>query len=159
MATVLDVARYIVEKRGPLSAMKLQKLCYYSQAWALVWDEGVPLFDEDFEAWAFGPVAPTLYACHRGVAQVASDLLAEGDTTKLNEQQVETIDAVLEAYGDKSAHWLSELTHSEKPWKDARDGRPPGAFGQDRISKAAMQQYYDSLTSQEADPVRDLPSD
>ena len=44
MADVQDVARYIVERGGPMTTMKLQKLAYYSQAWHLVWD-GVPLFD------------------------------------------------------------------------------------------------------------------
>lgn len=36
MASVFDVAAYVLEKMGPMSAMKLQKLVYYSQAWALV---------------------------------------------------------------------------------------------------------------------------
>lgn len=44
MANVLDVAAYVLAKRGPMTAMKLQKLVYYSQAWHLVWDEE-PLFD------------------------------------------------------------------------------------------------------------------
>lgn len=47
MANVFDTAKYILEKSGKMSTMKLQKLCYYSQAWALVWDDA-PLFDEDF---------------------------------------------------------------------------------------------------------------
>ena len=51
MANVFDTAKYILEKSGKMSTMKLQKLCYYSQAWALVWDDA-PLFDEDFQAWA-----------------------------------------------------------------------------------------------------------
>ena len=55
MANVFDTAKYILEKSGKMSTMKLQKLCYYSQAWALVWDDA-PLFDEDFQAWANGPV-------------------------------------------------------------------------------------------------------
>ena len=45
MANVFDVAKYILEKLGTLSTMKLQKLCYYCQAWSLVWDD-TPLFDE-----------------------------------------------------------------------------------------------------------------
>lgn len=44
MANVFDTAKYILEFRGKMSTMKLQKLCYYSQAWALVWDDA-PLFD------------------------------------------------------------------------------------------------------------------
>ena len=53
MGSVFDTAKYILEKCGTMSTMKLQKLCYYSQAWSLVWDDA-PLFDEDFEAWAMG---------------------------------------------------------------------------------------------------------
>lgn len=32
MASVLDVAAYILAQQGEMTAMKLQKLCYYSQA-------------------------------------------------------------------------------------------------------------------------------
>ncbi len=49
MANVFDVAKYILEKTGTISTWKLQKLCYYSQAWELAWT-GNPLFEEDFEA-------------------------------------------------------------------------------------------------------------
>jgi uncharacterized phage-associated protein len=43
--------------------MKLQKLVYYAQAWALVWDDE-PIFDEEIEAWANGPVVRGLYEAH-----------------------------------------------------------------------------------------------
>ena len=62
-ATVFDVAKYIAEKTGELTAMKLQKLVYYAEAWNLAWD-GEPLFSENFEAWANGPVVPELYQRH-----------------------------------------------------------------------------------------------
>ena len=39
MANVHDVAVYILQKRGKMSAMKLQKLVYYSRAWHLVWED------------------------------------------------------------------------------------------------------------------------
>ena len=39
MLTVFDVASYILKKSGKMTTMKLQKLIYYSQAWALVWYE------------------------------------------------------------------------------------------------------------------------
>ena len=65
MATVFDVAKYILEKSGEMSTMKLQKLCYYSQAWSLVWDDS-PIFMEDFQAWANGPVCPSLFRFSQG---------------------------------------------------------------------------------------------
>mgnify|MGYP001247259517 CR=1 FL=1 len=39
MVSVFDVASYILQKQGPMTTMKLQKLVYYCQAWSLVWNE------------------------------------------------------------------------------------------------------------------------
>ena len=65
MANIFDTAKYILQKYDHLSTMKLQKLCYYAQAWSLVWDDE-PLFNEDFQAWANGPVCPDLFDLHHG---------------------------------------------------------------------------------------------
>lgn len=142
MANAYDVAAYILEKNGPMSAMKLQKLVYYSQAWSLVWDE-VALFPERTEAWANGPVVSALYSCHKGQFQV--EKLPYGDPVVLTPTQRETIDSVLSFYGDKPGQWLSELTHSEDPWKNAREGCAPGQYCTREITPAAMAEYYGSL--------------
>jgi len=143
MATVFDVARYILERQGSMSAMKLQKLCYYSQAWSLVWDDA-PLFDEDFEAWANGPVCPELYRVTRGQFKVeAKD--EPGDSSVLSNNQKETINIVLSHYGSHDAQWLSRLTHLEEPWNRAREGIPAGAGCSNIISKESMAEYYGSL--------------
>ncbi|MGH7905267.1 MAG: Panacea domain-containing protein, partial [Candidatus Binataceae bacterium] len=76
-----DVAAHILGKIGPISAMKLQKLVYYSQAWSLVWDEK-PLFRDRIEAWASGPVVPNLYRKHRGKFEVAN--WPSGDPSRLS---------------------------------------------------------------------------
>lgn len=142
LATVFDVARYILEQRGPMTAMKLQKLVYYSQAWSLVWDER-PLFNETIAAWANGPVCPDLYRAHAGNFMVSQ--LSRGDVSELDHVAIETIDAILEAYGEKESQWLSDLTHSERPWMDARGDTPPGDRCYNEISHAAMAEYYSSL--------------
>jgi uncharacterized phage-associated protein len=61
----IDVADYILKHLGSMTAMKLEKLVYYSQVWSLVWTER-ELFRERIEAWANGPVIPSLYRLHRG---------------------------------------------------------------------------------------------
>lgn len=142
MASVYDVAAYILSQRGPMTAMKLQKLVYYSQAWSLVWDEQ-PLFQERIEAWAHGPVVPALYDAHKGSFKLSE--LASGDANSLTSDEQETIDAVLEYYGDKTSQWLSDLTHKEDPWLDARADLPPGRRGNNEITHAAMMEYYSSL--------------
>jgi len=149
MADVFDVAKYILEKQGSMTTMKLQKLVYYSQAWSLVWDEK-PLFGEEIQAWASGPVVRDLYNYHRGVYLIPG--IQKGNVDNLTKEQRETIDAVLEAYGDKSAQWLSDLTHMEKPWNEAREGIPIGQNCENEITQASLAEYYSSL-SPDCEPV------
>ncbi len=144
MATVLNVAAYIVNKCGEITTMKLQKLVYYCQAWSLAWDEE-PLFDEDFQAWANGPVSPILFNLHKGSFVVGSDFLEKHSNYTFNKNEIETMDAVLADLKDKSPQWLSDLTHSERPWKEARKGYAPGELCNVVITKESMQDYYGGL--------------
>ncbi|NQT38260.1 MAG: DUF4065 domain-containing protein [Planctomycetes bacterium] len=144
MANVFDVAAYILEKQGGLTHMKLQKLVYYSQAWSLVWDEE-PLFDERIEAWINGPVARSLYGHLRQIFRVLPDNLIRGESSSLTAPQCETVDAVLKAYGSKTSQWLSDLTHMEFPWREARKGLAPNDRSEREITHASMAEYYGSL--------------
>lgn len=146
MANVFDVAQYILDKRGRLTTWKLQKLCYYSQAWSLVWD-GEPLYKEKIEAWANGPVVPALYEKHRGKFYINS---IDGNPQKLNRTQRETVDAVLKAYGKKPSSWLSASTHRERPWKDARSRAhlALGERGNSVIRLDDMAEYYEGLNAE-----------
>ena len=139
---VFDVAAYILEKMESMTTMKLQKLVYYCQAWSLVWDEK-PLFEEVIEAWANGPVVKELFDYHRGMYEIAS--MPIGNPRLLNQEQQDTVDAVLEYYGDKSAQWLIDLTHIEDPWRQARKGLPSLERGNRIIPLDAMAHYYSSL--------------
>jgi uncharacterized phage-associated protein len=141
MTTACDVAAYILTKSRPMTAWKLQKLVYYSQAWSLVWDER-PLFSDRIEAWANGPVCPALYDRHRGRFMVAE---IDGDPNRLDTTAKETVDAVLAYYGDKHPQWLSDLTHAEAPWRDVRGALPPGALCHAKITQEAMAAYYEAL--------------
>lgn len=144
MCTVYDVAAYILKKCGPMTHLKLQKLVYYSQAWSLVWDEK-PLFPEPIEAWANGPVVPRLFNRLRQRFEVDARILGCGSPGKMNKRQKATVDGVLDFYGERDSQYLSDLTHMEDPWKDAREGLAPGSRGSREITHAAMAEYYSSL--------------
>ena len=146
--SVFDVAQYILGKLGRLTTWKLQKLCYYSQAWSLVWDDA-SLFKDKIEAWANGPVIPALYEKHKGQFYVSN---IGGNPEKLNRVQQETVDAVLRVYGGKTSHWLSELTHCEAPWRNARRraGLDPGERGNSQIKLDALAEYYGGLCTEKA---------
>src|SRR5579862_2298050 len=118
MAHVQDVAAYILAKLGAMTAMKLQKLCYFAYGYHLAWEER-PLFPERFEAWANGPVCYELYNRHRGDFMVRPGDIT-GDPGQLDEGERESVDLVLDAYGRFSASQLSAMTHREGPWVAAR---------------------------------------
>jgi uncharacterized phage-associated protein len=141
-----DVASYILQKMGTMTTMKLQKLVYYSQGWSLVWDEK-RLFEEDIEAWANGPIVKNLFHYHRGTYQISSVLI--GNPRLLDQEQRDTVDAVLDYYGDKSAQWLINLTQMEEPWIETRKGLPIQQRGNRAIPLDVMADYYSSLPVEE----------
>lgn len=140
--SALDVAAYILSHLGLMTTMKLQKMVYYCQAWSLVWDEKL-LFKEDIEAWANGPVVRELFNYHRGQYMISSVLIGNPDL--LDDQQKETVEAVLDYYGNKSSQWLSDLTHMEDPWKLTRTGMPEMQRGNRVIKPDVIADYYGSL--------------
>lgn len=142
MAKVDDVAAALVERVGAMPAMKLQKLVYYCQAWHLVW-EGKALFSAKTEAWANGPVVPKLYRQHR--LQYWVHDWPSGNANALTVDEESTVAAIISHYGDKSASWLSDLTHREAPWRNARTGQAPGERGHTEIPTISMFNYYSQL--------------
>ncbi len=143
MTNVFDVAKYILEKKGDVSAMKLQKLCYYAQVWYATWEER-SLFPECIEAWINGPVIPELYKMHRGKFLLTSDDTS-GNSDNLTKLEKEDIDKVIEYYGDKDPQWLSDLTHSEDPYINARKGVPDRERSNKEITLESIAEYYGSL--------------
>ena len=102
------------------------------------------MFNEDFQAWANGPVCPELFYKTQGKFSVkASD--ESGGEDDLSDEQKDTIDMVLNHYGDHDAQWLSQLTHMEQPWQNARTDVPSGMGSNEVITKESMAEYYGGL--------------
>lgn len=135
-----DVAAYVLQKQGRMTTMKVQKLVYYAQAWSLAWGEG-PLFLDEISAWDQGPVVRSLWESHRGQRWISST--ADGVADHLTPQQRESIDMVLSFYGSMSPDELSDRTHRELPWKNARD-----SLSGDAITNDQIESYYKKLDVQ-----------
>jgi uncharacterized phage-associated protein len=139
----IDVAEYILKRCGPQFPLKLQSLVYYSQAWSLVWD-GRSLFDDEIQAWPAGPVAPLLherYPERWPIETVGGNAAAISD----DPTAVETIESVINFYAPRSRQWLYDLTHMERPWKEARGELRPGAPCERPITHHSMTKYYAEL--------------
>lgn len=148
MASVFDVAKYILQKTETVSTFKLQKLVYYSQVWSLIWDDK-PLFNNKIFAWANGPVCKDLYDFHKGRFDICNSNLTCGDEACLSEREMETIDVVIDSYNKYSSQELSEITHDEDPWKNARKGLSFGERGDKEITLDSIVEYYSSKYSKQ----------
>lgn len=149
MATISDVAKYFLTKvdmdaGDVITHLKLQKLCYYAQAWYLAL-EGKRLFDAHFEAWAHGPVNPDLWNEYRHYGWEPIDAPEGFDPEVLPEEEREFLDEIWDVYGRFSAKYLEALTHGETPWKEARGDLPDGARCNVPLSEETMKEYYRSL--------------
>lgn len=137
--TVDDIARALLDKLGPIDAMKLEKLVYYVQAWHVaIYDD--PAFDEPIEAWRDGPVVDRLYQQHRQRRTVSS--WPSGDAGRLGDTENTVVKAIVGVYGDLSGDDLSQLTHSEGPWVSARRGYEPHERSRQVITHSALRAYY-----------------
>jgi len=147
MITIFDVANYFIKKsnneeENTMTPLKLQKLCYYAQAWSLVWDDK-PLFKDEFQAWVHGPANYSLFKKYDvGRNSTIQEVDCGFRLRIFNEEQLETLNAVWEAYGKFTGKYLEQLTHQEDPWKKTRGTLPPGMGSNRVIKKNLMKEYY-----------------
>src|SRR5262245_57326727 len=115
-------------KGDALTPLKLQKLVYYAQAWYYTLFN-TPLFDDKIEAWAHGPVVRSVWNTYKQFA--SKDAPIEVSKAVLlcdpieDERVIKLLDDVKSIYGEHSGAYLEELSHSELPWRLARQGLKP----------------------------------
>ncbi|HPF48740.1 MAG TPA: DUF4065 domain-containing protein [Caldisericia bacterium] len=153
---MFEVAKYFIylanSKGDTITNLKLQKLMYYAQAWYMVFNNGKPLFDGDFQAWALGPAIPELYREYKKFGRGNIELNLTNDEEKLNQELmdlepdiIEHLDNVYDRYGHMEAFELSQLTHRESPWINARNHKDALEFCTTIITKDSMIRYYSEL--------------
>ena len=129
---------YSADNGGELMTnMKLQKMLYYQQGFHLAYF-GLPLFDEDIEAWMYGPVVPSMYEKYKGNGRkgIEPDRTLDFTFEQKNEQAL--FNEVCKVYGAYSAIGLMNMTHGEMPWKSTPTGEGTGHI----IPKEKMQSFF-----------------
>ena len=129
---------YAADNGGELMTnMKLQKMLYYQQGFHLAYF-GTPLFDEDIEAWMYGPVVPSMYEKYKGYGRngIEPDRTMQFTFEKKNELAL--FNEVCKVYGAYSAIGLMNMTHDETPWKST----PTGEGEVHIIAKEKMQSFF-----------------
>ena len=141
----LQVAKYFIDKankeKKPITNKKLQKLVYYAQAWSLVLNNK-KLFNEPIEAWVHGPAVRSLYVQYKKFGFEPIREAIKADTLNIPGKTKELLDTVWNAYGKLDAGYLEMLTHSEEPWREAREGLQSSESSGNEISPRTMKSYY-----------------
>lgn len=118
-----------------ITPMKLQKLLFYANAWHLA-IKGTPLFEEDFEAWEWGPVQRDIYFSTRDHGRLpivkpvqrltlhgSNPLDARFETPSVTDPETRAfIKQVWDSHKDLTAVQLSNSTHAAgEPWTIIKD--------------------------------------
>lgn len=126
---------YSIKQSCLISNLKLQKLLYFAQCYALI-SENRKLFDEPIEAWAFGPVVPDVYILYKqyGGARI---LGPARNTEPISKKDRQILIAVFNQFKNWSATDLTQLTLNQRPWQDAyAEGR------KNEITISAIKEFF-----------------
>lgn len=140
--SIFEIADWFLAK-SEMTHKKLQKLCYYAQAWCYAL-RGYRLADTDFQAWIHGPVSPALYERFKGFGYDSIRIVGDY-VSQIEEADVQLLEDVWETYGDHTGNALEVLTHREFPWQEARKGYAPDERCTVVISPESMISYYKSI--------------
>lgn len=115
MSTVrgIDVANFFIDvinsdEEGSVTNLQLNKIVFFAQAWSLVL-KNKPLFDEDFRAWDYGPVLPSIY--HKFKDNGKQYIARVSDNIFEDVFDSETIDLLLDVYREYSKYSATELVN------------------------------------------------
>ena len=124
--SVFEIANWFLLKEE-MTQKKLQKLCYYAQAWCYAL-KGYRLEDTDFQAFGYDPIRI------KGHVNI-----------NLQEEDRRLLEDVWDTYGENTGNALEALTHRELPWLEARKGYEPDERCTVVISPNTMASYYKSI--------------
>ncbi|MEG2789778.1 MAG: DUF4065 domain-containing protein [Romboutsia sp.] len=117
----LDIAEYVLwycenTLINPITNLQLQKILYYIQG-RYISEHSEPFFDNDMEAWSYGPVVPDVYYEYkRFISEPIVGILPQTkDLFESNE--VELIQSVVKETYKMNVWELVNKTHRERPWK------------------------------------------
>lgn len=153
METACAIINYSNEIDAPISNLKLQKVLYFVQGYYLQMKD-IPFFNDDFEAWPYGPVILDVYEEFQQYGSnfipSVSDyeefdydkfdyVLKQYDEIIFDNKDLDFIKAVVRKLRKYTASNLVTITHAQDPWRNAiKNGN------RSKISKESIKKYFDT---------------
>lgn len=118
----LDVAEYILcycenILNNPITNLQLQKILYYVQG-KYIAKYKEPLFDNDMEAWSYGPVIPDVYYEYKNFVSNPITGIYSQIENLFEDDETELIKNIVNETYNMNVWELVNRTHRESPWKD-----------------------------------------
>lgn len=133
---------------NPITNLKLQKLLYYAQGWSFV-ELKKELFEDEIEAWQYGPVVPGVYNTYKSFKNLPIEYDIEKDNSNIEENfDKETLDFLkkfYESYIVIPAFRLVESSHQERPWLEAYNNKGPKSI----IEKGVIKEFFEEWNNKE----------
>lgn len=112
----LDIAKYILNKchaeKKYISNLQLQKILYFLQVeWLRTYNE--VLFEDDIEAWHYGPVVPNVYHMYSGYGGMKITDYYEDFVLPSALIDEKLVDGLVNIYRSKPPWELVEESHKE----------------------------------------------
>ena len=118
----IDIANFFIDYNNhsidnTLTNLILHKFLYFAQGYCLAL-YNTPLFDEDIEAWKYGPVVPSVYQTYKyNKKENISKIKGDFSLDKYDSKTIELLLAVINDYGKYSSSELINITHEKgSPW-------------------------------------------
>lgn len=144
-----DIAVWFIDKANKtaidndvyegITNLKLQKIVFLAQA-AYLAVKGRSLFDDEIQAWQYGPVIPSLYNTYKRFNRNPID--KPSSSKRVDNKTASFLADVWGIFGKYSAAQLVSYTHSHLPWKQAFNKGNGTA-----ITKKAIKNFYKNVFS------------
>lgn len=149
---ILFDAYYLINKFNQdgieVTNLQIQKLMYFFEAYYMNIHEDVDkLYDCNFNAWAFGPVAIPLYTEFRKFGNGPIILTTENkeDGNNISDDKKELLNNIYSAFKDVPSMHLVQITHmSDSPWDKVwkRNGNKVGYGANTYIDKLESKEWF-----------------
>ena len=146
--SAIDVANYFVSLNsdGNLTNLKVQKLVYYAYGLHLALYEK-KLFDDEIEAWDYGPVIPALYHEFKEFNDYPIKLKELFDIDIIGDKK-EFLQDVYTKYAKYNARTLCNLTHQKStPWDVVYHDKSSNYIINDELLRVYFSELTEVLTS------------
>lgn len=149
---IITDAYYLINKFNAngkqVTNMQIQKLMYFFEAYYMIIHDGEEkLYECNFNAWAFGPVAIPLYKEFRSFGNNAIVLTDKNieESNCIPKEKKELLDTIYDAFENKTAIELVEYTHRpDSPWSKVwkENGEKVGYGANTYIDKMETKEWF-----------------